>query len=178
MNEGMNRVSDEEVMKGGRDEEARSMNEFLALALEEARAGIENDDGGPFGAVIVQDGVVISKAHNEVLRRNDPTAHAEILAIRRASAILGSFDLSTCEIYSTSQPCPMCFAAIFWARIRRLVYGTTREDVAGIGFDDSLIYQVIRGEAEAEEMEVVNVDRDRCIEVLKEWERRPGRRVY
>ena len=178
MNEGMNTVNDQEVMKGGRDEEARSMDEFLTIALEEARAGIENDDGGPFGAVIVRDGVVISKAHNEVLKRNDPTAHAEILAIREASAILGSFDLSTCEIYSTSQPCPMCFAAIFWARIRRLFYGTTREDVAGIGFDDRLIYNVIRGEAEAEEMEVVNVDRDRCIEVLEEWERRPGRRVY
>lgn len=154
------------------------MNEFLALALEEARAGIENDDGGPFGAVVVRDGEVVSKAHNEVLKRNDPTAHAEILAIREASSILGRYDLSTCEIYSTSEPCPMCFAAIFWARIRRLVYGTTREDVAGIGFDDSLIYDVIRGEAEAEEMEMVNVDRDRCIEVLEEWERRPGRRVY
>jgi guanine deaminase len=165
-------------MKGGRDEEARSMDEFLTIALEEARAGIENDDGGPFGAVIVRDGVVISKAHNEVLKRNDPTAHAEILAIREASAILGSFDLSTCEIYSTSQPCPMCFAAIFWARIRRLVYGTTREDVAGIGFDDGLIYQVIRGEVELEEMEVVNLDREGCLGVLEEWERRPGRRVY
>jgi len=154
------------------------MNEFLKIALEEARAGIENDDGGPFGAVIVQEGVVISKAHNEVLRRNDPTAHAEILAIRQAASILGRYDLSTCEIYSTSQPCPMCFAAIFWARIRRLVYGTTREDVAGIGFDDGLIYQVIRGEAEAEEMEVVNLDREGCLAVLEEWERRPGRRVY
>jgi len=154
------------------------MNEFLKIALEEARAGIENDDGGPFGAVIVREGVVISKAHNEVLRRNDPTAHAEILAIREASAVLGSFDLSTCEIYSTSQPCPMCFAAIFWARIRRLFYGTTREDVAGIGFDDRLIYDVIRGEAELDEMEMVNVDREGCRVVLEEWERRPGRRVY
>jgi guanine deaminase len=154
------------------------MNEFLALALEEARAGIGKDDGGPFGAVIVREGKVISKAHNEVLRRNDPTAHAEILAIREASSILESFDLSTCEIYSTSEPCPMCFAAIFWARIKRLVYGTTREDVAEIGFDDSLIYQVIRGEAEAEEMEMVSLDREGCRVVLEEWERRPGRRVY
>ena len=154
------------------------MNEFLALALEEARAGIENDDGGPFGAVVVREGVVISKAHNEVLRRNDPTAHAEILAIRRASAILGSFDLSTCEIYSTSEPCPMCFSAIFWGRIRRLVFGTTREDVAEIGFDDSLIYDIIKGEAEAEEMEVVSLDREGCRAVLEEWRRKPGRRMY
>ena len=154
------------------------MNEFLALALEEARAGIESDDGGPFGAVIVGEGVVIWKAHNGVLRRNGPTAHAEILAIREASAILGSFDLSTCEIYSTSEPCPMCFAAIFWARIRRLVYGTTREDVAGIGFDDGLIYDVIRGEAELEQMELMSLDREGCRVVLEEWERRPGRKVY
>ena len=154
------------------------MNEFLALALEEARRGIENDDGGPFGAVIVRDGVVISRAHNEVLKRNDPTAHAEILAIREASSILKSYDLSTCEIYSTSEPCPMCFAAIFWARIKRLVYGTTREDVARIGFDDSLIYDVIRGEAELEQMEMMSLDREGCREVLEEWRRKPGRRVY
>jgi len=154
------------------------MNEFLALALEEARAGIENDDGGPFGAVVVRNGVVISKAHNEVLKRNDPTAHAEILAIREASAILGRYDLSTCEIYSTSEPCPMCFSAIFWARIKRLIFGTTRKDVAEIGFDDCLIYQVIRGEAESEQLELVNLDREGCRAVLEEWEKRPGRRVY
>jgi guanine deaminase len=154
------------------------MNEFLAIALEEARVGIENDDGGPFGAVIVRNGEVVSKAHNEVLKRNDPTAHAEILAIREASSILGMYDLSDCEIYSTSEPCPMCFAAIFWARIKRLVYGTTREDVAEIGFDDSLIYDVIRGEAETEQMELVNLDREGCRAVLEVWRAKPGRRVY
>jgi len=154
------------------------MNEFLAIALEEARGGIENDDGGPFGAVIVREGKVVSKAHNEVLKRNDPTAHAEILAIREASSILGRYDLSDCEIYSTSEPCPMCFAAIFWARIKRLIYGTTREDVAEIGFDDSLIYDVIRGEAEAEQMEMVNLDREGCRAVLEEWQAKPVRRVY
>ena len=165
-------------MNEAAQKEAATTNEFMRLALEEARRGIENDDGGPFGAVIVRDGKVISKAHNEVLKRNDPTAHAEILAIREASSILKSYDLSTCEIYSTSEPCPMCFAAIFWARIKRLVYGTTREDVAEIGFDDSLIYDVIRGEAEAEQMELVNADREGCRAVLEEWEKKPGRRVY
>jgi guanine deaminase len=154
------------------------MNEFMAIALEEAMEGIENDDGGPFGAVIVRDGKVVSKAHNEVLKRNDPTAHAEILAIREASSTLGRYDLSDCEIYSTSEPCPMCFSAIFWARIKRLVFGTTRDDVAGIGFDDSLIYDVIRGEAELELMELVSLDREGCRAVLEEWRRKPGRRVY
>ena len=154
------------------------MNEFMELALEEARFGIENDDGGPFGAVIVRDGEVVSKAHNEVLKRNDPTAHAEILAIREASAVLGRYDLSDCEIYSTSEPCPMCFSAIFWARIKRLVYGTTREDVAEIGFDDSLIYDVIRGEAELEQMELVSLDREGCRAVLEEWCSKENRRLY
>jgi len=154
------------------------MNEFMAIALEVARTGIENDDGGPFGAVVVREGKVVSKAHNEVLKRNDPTAHAEILAIREASSILGRYDLSDCEIYSTSEPCPMCFSAIFWARIGRLIFGTTREDVAEIGFDDSLIYDVIRGEAELEQMELVNLDREGCRVVLEEWRRKPGRRVY
>jgi guanine deaminase len=154
------------------------MNEFMAIALEEAMEGIENDDGGPFGAVVVRDGKVVSKAHNEVLKRNDPTAHAEILAIREASSILGRFDLSDCEIYSTSEPCPMCFSAIFWARIKRLVYGTTREDVAEIGFDDSLIYDVIKGEAELKQMEMVNLDREGCREVLEDWRRKPERRLY
>jgi guanine deaminase len=154
------------------------MNEFMKLALEEARRGVDNGDGGPFGAVVVLDGKVISKGHSEVIKRNDPTAHAEILAIRGASSVLGRYDLSDCEIYSTSEPCPMCFAAIFWARIKRLVYGTTKEDVAEIGFDDKLIYQVIRGEADTEQLEVVNLDREGCLEYLEEWKKKPDRWLY
>lgn len=154
------------------------MNEFMKLALEEARMGIDNGDGGPFGAIVVLDGKVVSKGHSEVIKRNDPTAHAEILAIRKASSILGRYDLSDCEIYSTSEPCPMCFSAIFWARIKMLVYGTTKEDVAEIGFDDNLIYQVIRGEAELEQFEVVNLDREGCRLFLEEWKRKPGRWLY
>jgi len=104
----------------------------MKAAIEEARKGFNRDHGGPFGAVIVKDGVLLANAHNEVLKTNDPTAHAEVLAIRRACALLESYDLSDCEIYSTSEPCPMCFSAIHWSRLKRLYFGTTRNDVAVI----------------------------------------------
>jgi len=153
------------------------MNEFMKLALKEARIGIVRDDGGPFGAVIERDGSVVSKAHNEVLKTNDPTAHAEMLAIRRASSILGRFDLSDCEIYCTSEPCPMCLSAIYWARLKGLYYGTTKEDVAAIGFDDDHIYEVIRGES-GWDVKMIKVDRDDCLKVLREWSSKPERRLY
>ena len=106
------------------------MNPLMKKAIKEARIGFNRDDGGPFGAIIVRDGELIAKAHNEVLKTNDPTAHAEILAIRKACAHLKNYDLSDCEIYSTSEPCPMCFSAIHWSRLKKLYFGTTRDDVA------------------------------------------------
>ncbi|HBQ64082.1 MAG TPA: hypothetical protein DD727_04000, partial [Clostridiales bacterium] len=117
----------------------------MALAVEEARAGVSHMDGGPFGAVILKEGRVIAHAHNEVIKNSDPTAHAEMQAIRRAAAALGRFDLSDCEIVSTCEPCPMCLSAIYWARIRRMVYGCTREDAAALGFDDQRLYEVLEG---------------------------------
>ena len=110
------------------------MNEFMKIAIEEALQGMKNNDGGPFGAVIVRNGEIISMAHNEVVKTNDPTAHAEVTALRKASSLLGRFDLSDCEIYSSCEPCPMCFAAIHWAKIKKLYYGSTRHDAANIDF--------------------------------------------
>ena len=106
------------------------MNDFMQVAIDEAREGMSHNHGGPFGAVIVKDGEIIAKSHNRVLHTNDPTAHAEIGAIRQASSILENFDLSDCEIYTTSQPCPMCLAAIYWARIEKIYFGTDKEEVA------------------------------------------------
>lgn len=155
------------------------MNEFMKIALDEARLGINADHGGPFGAVVVRNDQLISKAHNEVLKLNDPTAHAEILAIRRASSTLNTFDLSDCEIYCTSEPCPMCFSAIYWARIKKLYYGTSRNDVSAIGFDDAHIYEIIRGQRkETDQMETLSIDRDGCLEVLREWYAKPCRKLY
>ena len=154
------------------------MNQFMKKAIEEARKGFNRNHGGPFGAIIVRDGVPIANAHNEVLNINDPTAHAEILAIRKACALLKNYDLSDCEIYSTSEPCPMCFSAIHWSRLKKLYFGTTRDDVALIGFDDSLIYDILSGKAKAVQMENVNVDRESCLGLLEEWDAKPDKVLY
>ena len=154
------------------------MNQFMKSAIQEARKGFNRDHGGPFGAAIVKDGVPIANAHNEVLKTNDPTAHAEVLAIRKACALLESYDLSDCEIYSTSEPCPMCFSAIHWSRLKNLYFGTTRDDVAAIGFDDSLIYDILSGKTQVVQMETKNVDRVSCLGLLEEWEARPDKVLY
>ncbi|WP_406669846.1 nucleoside deaminase [Methanolobus sp. ZRKC4] len=148
------------------------------MAIEEARHGMEHDHGGPFGAIIVKDGKVLSRTHNEVLRSNDPTAHAEVLAIRQASAALGKFDLSECEIYTTSQPCPMCLAAIFWARIKTVYYGSDKEDVALIGFDDNLFYEYIRGESQDSGIKLINIEREEALKLLRQWSEKDDKQTY
>jgi guanine deaminase len=145
------------------------MNIFMESAVEEALNGVSENEGGPFGAVIVRNNTIIVRAHNEVLKTNDPTAHAEIVAIRKASKLLGRFDLSDCEIYTTCEPCPMCFAAIHWAKIKKLYYGATREDAANAGFDDQFIYNVILGTAEKNQVDLVQIDRIETLYPLKEW---------
>ena len=115
------------------------MRQAIELSEENVRSG-----GGPFGAVIVRDGRVIATGTNGVTRLNDPTAHAEVTAIRNAARALGTFDLSGCEIYTSCEPCPMCLGAIYWARIGKMYYGNDQEDARRIGFDDSFIYPQIR----------------------------------
>src|SRR4030042_4218292 len=122
-------------------------SEFMKAALREGRKGVLANEGGPFGAVIVKGSKIVSRAHNSVVKTNDPTAHAEILAIREASSKLRRFSLSDCEIYTSCEPCPMCLAAIHWARIPVLFFGCTRTDAAAIGFDDEFFYRVLRGQA-------------------------------
>jgi len=153
------------------------MNYFMQTAIDEARHGMDHNHGGPFGAVIVKDGEIISRAHNDVLRTNDPTAHAEILAIRQASEILDRFDLSDCEIYTTSEPCPMCLAAIYWARIRTIYFGSGKEDVARIGFDDSRFYELIKSGNDPE-LSRINIEKEKCLDLLKRWEKKPDKQMY
>jgi guanine deaminase len=153
------------------------MNYFMQTAIDEAWHGMDHNHGGPFGAVIVKDGEIISRAHNDVLRTNDPTAHAEILAIRQASGILDRFNLSDCEIYTTSEPCPMCLAAIYWARIRTVYFGSGKEDVARIGFDDSRFYELIKS-GNGSELSRINIEKEKCMELLKRWEKKPDKQMY
>ncbi|MFP4563933.1 MAG: nucleoside deaminase [Spirochaetia bacterium] len=144
--------------------------EFMEAAVEEARNGLEHLHGGPFGAVVVRNGKIIGRGHNMVLSTNDPTAHAEMLAIREASQKVNSFDLSDCVIYTSCEPCPMCFAAVHWAKMRKMYYGCTKEDAAKIGFDDEYIYKVFRGTAEKLQVETVQLHRNACLVPFSEWE--------
>lgn len=145
------------------------MNKFMKIAVEEAFEGMRKGEGGPFGAVIVKDGEIIARAHNQVIGTNDPTMHAEINAIRQATKKLGRFDLSDCEIYSSCEPCPMCFAAIHWAKMKSLHFGASRYDAARIGFDDQYIYDVINKTAEKEQVEIKTIDCEECKAPFKEW---------
>jgi len=156
----------------------KDKNYFMRIALKEAEKGMEKGEGGPFGAVIVKDGEIISKAHNEVLKTNDPTAHAEMVAIRRASKKLGRFNLSDCDIYSTCEPCPMCFSAIHWAKIKKLYFICSKEEAAEIGFDDNYIYEVIRGEIKDKKLESIRMKDDFCHKLFEEWKQKTDKIEY
>ena len=151
---------------------------FMGMAFKEAFKGMTDNEGGPFGAVVVKDGRVIAKGHNRVVKTKDPTAHAEIVAIRRASKKLGRFDLSDCEIYSTCEPCPMCLSAIYWARIRRIYFGCTKEDATKIGFADESIDAAIKGKLSPRKLRMISMDRESCLKLFAAWEQKPDKVPY
>lgn len=155
------------------------MNKFMKIAFEEGRTGMHKGDGGPFGAVIVKDGEIIAREHNQVLVSQDPTMHAEVAAIREATKKLGRFDLGDCEIYASCQPCPMCMGAIFWAKLKTLYYAGSADDAASIGFDDKFIYDAIKNDFQGlERIKIENIDQDGCVTLFAEWNDMPERRMY
>ncbi len=149
------------------DLEKANMIEAITLSGK----NIQKAHGGPFGAVVVKDGEIIGRGYNQVLLTNDPTAHAEILAIRNACANLGTYQLFGCEIYSSCEPCPMCLGAIYWARIDRLFFGCTRNDALEIGFDDSLFYDEIQLSAEKRSVQTIQIMRNESMEVFEKWKK-------
>lgn len=151
---------------------------YMQEAIKESKQGMEKGDGGPFGAVIVKDGKVIGRGHNCVLGCNDPTAHAEVVAIRDAAKALNSYDLSGCEIYSSCEPCPMCYSAIHWARIDKLYYAATREDAAAVGFDDDLLYQILAGKKTDEQLSIKQIDRAQAQAVFEAFKDKSDRIIY
>jgi len=153
------------------------MNRFMKEAFEEARKGIEAGDGGPFGAVIVKDGSIIARGHNEVVGSNDPTAHAEMVAIRKASVLLESFKLEGCILYATGEPCPMCFSAIQWAHIDKVYYCNTKEDAAKIGFDDRFITEIVRGQKKSP-IPFIHTPESTCHSLLFQWFDNPDKIPY
>ena len=142
--------------------------EYMAEAVKEARSGILRKEGGPFGSVIVKDGRIIGRGHNQVISNNDPTCHGEMQAIRDACKNLGTFDLSGSTIYTTGEPCPMCRAACMWANISKVFYGCTVSDTADIGFRDESMYgEISDGQDEVQFLECIG--REECLELFSEY---------
>ncbi len=151
----------------------------MYLAIEESKAGMEAGDGGPFGCVIVRGDEIIGRGHNRVLCSNDPTAHAEIVAIRDACANIGNFQLSGCEVFCSCEPCPMCFGALYWARPDRIFFANTKRDAAEIGFDDAFIYgQLEIGDYKARQIPMVKMDMPEALMVFKKWIEMPNKNLY
>jgi guanine deaminase len=142
---------------------------FMHQALALAQRGIELGDGGPFGAVVVVDGRIVGQAWNQVVRLNDPTAHAEMLAIRSACEATGSFHLSNASLYTTCEPCPMCLGAAYWARVDNLIYGATAEDADAIGFNDLWMKAELKKPLEKQIIHVNQRMHDKCTQVLRQW---------
>lgn len=146
------------------------MNKFMKKAIDEAFNGVNEGHGGPFGSVIVKNGIIISKGHNEVLMRKDPTSHGEIVAIRKACKKLNTYDLSGCEIYTTGEPCPMCLAAILWANISKVYYGCNIEDTKNIGFRDSVFYD-FQNDINAKKAFSKELDREECLKLYEHYKK-------
>jgi tRNA(Arg) A34 adenosine deaminase TadA len=151
---------------------------FMGRAIELARANMRQGEGGPFGAVVVFEGAVIGEGGNRVISSRDPTAHAEVVAIRAACAHLGRFSLDGAEIYASSEPCPMCLGAILWARIGRLFYANTRADAAAIGFDDALFYDEIARPPEQRRLRSERLVVDEARALFAEWDAKPDKVRY
>lgn len=150
------------------------MNENMKKALEAAQKGVENHEGGPFGAVIVdREGNIVAQGNNQVLKNNDPTAHAEVMAIREACKKLGTYDLTGYSIYTSCEPCPMCLSAIIWANISTVYYACTKEDAAEIGFRDDQIYRYLKGE-QKDLLSLVAMEREECIKLFEQYGQENG----
>lgn len=151
---------------------------FMLKAIELSRNGIRSNEGGPFGCVVVKGEDIVGYGWNMVTSTNDPTAHAEVVAIRNACAHLHSFQLAGCEIYTSCEPCPMCMGAIYWARPEKVYYANTREDAAGAGFDDSLIYKELTSAIHDRIIPMVCLGAQEALKVFDEWREKVDKTVY
>lgn len=150
----------------------------MLRAIQISREKMLANEGGPFGAVIVKDGKIIAEGWNCVTSTNDPTAHAEVQAIRKACSELRDFSLAGCVIYTSCEPCPMCLAAIYWARLDKIYYANTREDAASIDFDDDFLYQEISAPIEARKIPMEQLARDTALEVFEAWQAKSDKVRY
>lgn len=151
---------------------------FMQAAIDLARQGMQAGKGGPFGCVIVKGDEIVGQGYNAVTSSNDPTAHAEVLAIRDACHRLHTHQLTGCELYTSCEPCPMCLGAIYWARPDRVFFAGTRSDASAAGFDDSFIYDEIQAPVADRKIPVINLDRESAVRVFAEWLAKPDKIMY
>jgi len=151
---------------------------FMARAIQLSLDNVLSGKGGPFGAVIVQNGKIVAEGVNRVTASNDPTAHAEVVAIREACATLRTFELTDCEIYTSCEPCPMCLGAIYWARLARVYYGNLASDASQIGFDDSFIYREIAQVVRKRSIPMVPMMREQALAAFRAWQDKPNKIPY
>jgi tRNA(Arg) A34 adenosine deaminase TadA len=153
-------------------------NPFMARAIQLSIENVHSGRGGPFGAVVVKNGAIIGEAANQVTSTHDPTAHAEVLAIRAACKKLGAFELVGCEIYTSCEPCPMCLGAIYWARLSRIYFGNADADASRIGFDDSLIYREIAQPHSQRKIPMTQMMREEALTAFRAWENKRDKIEY
>ncbi len=154
------------------------MNKFMKLAIDEAENGIKLGHGGPFGAVIVKDDVVIGVGHNQVILNNDPTCHGEIDAIRSACKNIQNFDLSGCDVYTTGEPCPMCLGALLWANVNKIYYACTIKDNDDIGFRDEIFYKNLEISTEKMKDKLINIDREEGLKLFEKYKLIENKKRY
>ena len=151
---------------------------YIRKAVALANQGAQSKHGGPFGAVIVRNQEIIAKGYNQVISTHDPTAHAEVVAIREAAKLLGNFHLTGCVLYTTCEPCPMCLGAIYWARIDRVVYALTRADAAAMGFSDEDIYDELSKPLNERRIEMTQVGRQTALHLIEFWRKSVDKQLY
>ncbi|MEI2748042.1 MAG: nucleoside deaminase [Ferruginibacter sp.] len=151
---------------------------FMREAIAMSQHGLRNNEGGPFGCIIVKGDEIVGRGNNKVTSTNDPTAHAEVVAIRDACKNLETFQLEDCEIYTSCEPCPMCLGAIYWARPKVIYYANSREDAASVGFDDSMIYEEMSKAYSDRKIPISSLSRDEAFRVFMEWQEKEDKKAY
>src|SRR3989344_9480205 len=158
--------------------EQKRIRKFMRIAVELSQEGMRKNKGGPFGAGIVKNNRIVGRGFNRVTSGNDPTAHAEVVAIRDACKRLRTFQLDGCELFTSCEPCPMCLGAIYWARPKAVYYANTRKDAASIGFDDEFLYHELTVPLSQRKIPIAQILRDEALEVFREWEKMENKVRY
>jgi len=151
---------------------------FMIEAIKMSQNGVHENEGGPFGCIVVKGDKIVGRGNNKVTSTNDPTAHAEVVAIRDACKNIGAFQLDDCEIYTSCEPCPMCLGAIYWARPKVIYYANSRGDAAAIGFDDSMIYEEMSKSYADRKIPIISISRNEALQVFKEWKEKVDKTLY